>query len=225
MKVILAEDSTSTRHIMRAALERFGHEVIVAADGQSAWEAFERERAPLVILDWSMPVVDGLEVCRRIRASAASADTFVLMITSHDAEGDLASALDAGVDDYAMKPITPAQLGARVIIAQRRLEIAAARRRAEEALARARWLAGIGETAIAVQHEVNNPLAAAIMHVGLAEELPCSPELREHLDTVAQQVRRVAAVVRRLSTIQEPRSVEYIAGSRMLDLSSDSKPS
>ena len=217
MKVLIAEDSAPTRRMLEVTLQRRGYEVTAAADGQAAWEAFERERPELVILDWQMPILDGLEVCRRIRA--AGEETFVLMITSRDDEGDLANALEAGVDDYVMKPVTAEHFRARLRIAERRIALGAARRRAEEALVHARWLAGIGETALAVQHEINNPLAAAIMHLALAAECECTPEVREHVELVSEQVRRIAAVVTRLRTLDEPRSVEYVDGARMLDLS------
>lgn len=219
MRVILAEDSAPARRLLEAALVELGHDVVAVDDGAAAWDAFEAESARLVILDWQMPVLDGLEVCRRIRAHAASADTFVLMVTGRDADDDLASALEAGVDDYIMKPVSPAQLRARVVIAERRLEVSAARRRAEDALAHAKWLAGIGETVTAVQHQINNPLSAAIAYLGLAEDCEASAELREYLDSVKKQLGRIGTLVRSLSTLNEPRSVEYRTGTRMLDLS------
>ncbi len=223
MKIVLAEDSESTRRLLQATLERGGHEVTAVGDGQAALDAFERERPALMVLDWQMPLLDGLEVCRRIRATEGGGTTFVLMVTSRGADGDLAIALDAGVDDYVMKPLTAEQLRARLVIAERRIAHAVAHRKAEAALAHAQRLAGIGETTVAVQHEVNNPLAALIAHVGLAAECEAGPELREHLEVITQQVRRIAAVMRRLSSLGEARSVEYTAGSRMLDLAPDQK--
>jgi DNA-binding response OmpR family regulator len=218
MKVVLAEDSAPTRRLLQATLERCGHEVAAVGDGQAALDAFEHTHPALVVLDWQMPVMDGLEACRRLRTMPNGDHAFVLMVTSRDADGDLAIALDAGVDDYVMKPFTAEQLRARVAIAERRLEHAAAHRKAEEALAHAQWLAGIGEATVAMQHEVNNPLTALMAHVGLAATEECTPAMREHLDVITQQVRRIAAVMRRLSSLGDPRSVEYTSGNRMIDL-------
>jgi len=218
MKIVLAEDSAPTRRLLQATLERCGHEVTAVGDGQAALDAFERVRPALIVLDWQMPKMDGLEACRRLRAAEGGDRVFVLMVTSRDADGDLATALDAGVDDYVLKPFTAEQLRARLAIAERRLEYAAAHRKSEEALAHAQWLAGIGEATVAMQHEVNNPLAALMAHVGLAAAEECTPEMREHLDVITQQVRRVAAVMRRLSSLGDPRSVEYTTGNRMIDL-------
>ena len=219
--MILADDTALTRRLLQATLEQRGHAVTALADGAEAWLAFERNPPPLVVLDWQMPGLDGVEICRRIRASGASRDTFVLMVTARDSTDDLARALDAGADDYAMKPITPVHFAARIAIAERRIEQNTARWRAEESLARAQWLSGIGETALAIQHEVNNPLAALITSASVIlmdESLPQS--LRLDLESINEQARRIADVVRRLKSLEEPSSVEYITGSRMIDLSS-----
>lgn len=223
MRVVLADDDPVLQRLLRTALERRGHDVTVASDGDAAWRAIEREPPPLAVLDWNMPVVDGLEVCRRARAGDATRDTFLLVVTGRDAPEDVEAALEAGADDYLMKPLDPAGLMARLAIAERRIVLDGERRDAVTQLARAQWLAGIGETAIAVQHEVNNPLTAlmieaqAIAHLGGA-----NAELRALGESIHAQSERIATIVRRLGQLQDPRSVEYLrGGSRMIDLSSD----
>ena len=223
MRVVLADDDPVLQRLLRTALERRGHDVTVASDGDAAWRAIEREPPPLAVLDWNMPVVDGLEVCRRARAGEATRDTFLLVVTGRDAPEDVEAALEAGADDYLMKPLDPAGLMARLAIAERRIVLDGERRDAVTQLARAQWLAGIGETAIAVQHEVNNPLTAlmieaqAIAHLGGA-----NAELRALGESIHAQSERIATIVRRLGQLQDPRSVEYLrGGSRMIDLSSD----
>lgn len=219
-KVLLAEDSAPTRRMLEVTLQACGCEVVAVCDGQSAVETYEALRPSLVLLDWQMPVLDGIEVCRRIRALGADPAAFVLMITSRDAPGDLTSALEAGADDYVLKPLSAEQLRARVMIARHRIEERAARRRAEEALARAHWLAGTHETARALQHEINNPLLALTLAAELFnEQAAVSVEQREQSAAIVQQARRIADVVRRLSSMPNPQSVEYVAGTRMLDLS------
>ena len=120
MKVVLAEDSAPTRRLLQATLERCGHTVTAVGDGQAALDAFGRDHPELFVLDWQMPVMDGLEACRRLRALDGGDRVFVLMVTSRDADGDLAIALDAGVDDYVMKPLTAEQLRPRQALAGRR---------------------------------------------------------------------------------------------------------
>jgi DNA-binding response OmpR family regulator len=220
MRIVLADDSEVTRRMLAATLDRAGHEIVAVADGEAAWAAYEHHRPPMMILDWQMPGLDGLDVCRRIRQTADGADVFVLMVTGRDASNHLADALAAGVDDYLAKPVTPEHLAARVRIAEGRIAQTTARRRAEDALAKAQWLAGIGHTALALQHEINNPLMALLTHGQLlAEDPEATPAVREQVTTILAQARRIADVVRRLKELKEPKAVEYIGTSRMLDLS------
>jgi DNA-binding response OmpR family regulator len=219
MKIILAEDAAVTRRLLEKTLLDMGHEVIAVADGEAAWSAFERERAPLVILDWLMPELDGLALCRRIRAADYGRDTFVLMETGRDSADDLSAALRAGVDDYLTKPVLPAHLRARVVIAERRIADGVARRRAEAALANTRWLAGIGETALAMQHELNTPLTTLLTEISFAQQGDSPRTQREALNEVRTQAERIADVVMRLAALKEPQSVEPVPGFRMIDLS------
>ena len=221
MKVVLADDSALGRRLLEATLSKAGHDVTAVADGEEAVAAFARVAPALVILDWLMPNVDGLEACRRIRALAGGADAFVLMVTARDQSADLLDALAAGVDDYMMKPVTPEMLSARVVIAGRRLEQNVLRRRAEDALAAAQRLAGIGETTLALQHEINNPLAALLVHAQLLVSDAATPALKKDLDLVVKLTRRIADVVRRLSELKAPRSVPYRDGASMIDLSAN----
>jgi len=216
MRVLLADDSALGRRLVEATLSRAGHDVTSVADGEEAVAAFARLSPPLVILDWLMP--NGVEACRRIRVLPGGPDAFVLMITARDQSADLLDALGAGVDDYIMKPVTPEMLGARVIIAERRLEQNALRRRAEDALAAAQRLAGIGETTLALQHEINNPLAALLVHAQILVTEAATPALKADLDLVVELTRRIADVVRRLSELKAPRSVQYLGASSMIDL-------
>jgi two-component system, NtrC family, sensor kinase len=220
MRVLFAADDVISRTLLAAVLAHAGHESRSASDGGEAWALFQAVPVPLVVLDVLIPVLDGLEVCRRIRAHPAGRETFVLIVTAHDVRDDLAEVLDAGADDYVSKPSTPENLRARLEIAARRIAQEEARRAAEAELARARWLAGIGETTIALEHEINNPLSALLGH---AELLLMDRELtaaqRDDLQIVRAQAARIADVVRRLAKLKSPRSVEYQSGARMIDLS------
>jgi CheY-like chemotaxis protein len=210
------------RLLLEEVLRACGHQPIAASDGTEAWTTFERDVPPMVILDWQMPGLDGLEVCRRIRAHPEGDITFVLMVTARDRADDLTAVLNAGADDYMSKPVTPDNLQARLRIAERRIEVSRARRTAEEELRRARYLAGIGETTLALHHEINNPLAALLTHTSLIQSgIMGEGEVKESLGLIAEQARRIAEVVKRLGEIerqQRAMSVEYLNEARMLDL-------
>ena len=111
MHVVLADDSDVSRRMLAATLERCGHRVTAVHDGEAAWAAFEESRPPMLILDWQMPGLDGLEVCRRLRAGV---DVPILMLTARDTVPDRVAGLDAGADDYLVKPFAFDELLARV---------------------------------------------------------------------------------------------------------------
>jgi DNA-binding response OmpR family regulator len=218
MKVLVADDSPLIRRLIEVAVIDRGHEVLAVEDGAAAWDTFDREHPPLVIVDWQMPELDGLEVCRRIRSW--SRDVFLLVVTGRVEGDDVVNALDAGADDYLFKPFTPSSITARLEIAERRITANAARWAAEEALSNAQWMAGIGQTALAIQHEINNPLAALLSNVQLMlMDDALAADVRELGDDMLAQARRVANVVKRLSQLEVPKTVEYLTGAPMLDLS------
>jgi DNA-binding response OmpR family regulator len=220
MKILVVDDDELMRYLLETVGEAGGHDVVTAANGRLGLEAYAMRRPDLVVLDWEMPEMDGLEACRRIRALDEGATAFILIVTARDSHADLASVLDAGADDYLSKPATVEHLRARFVIAERRIALDRARRSAEQELARARWLAGIGETTLALEHEINNPLAALLGHAALLEMDGGTPEeAREHVGVVVEQAKRISTVVKRLAALKDPTSVEYLRGSRMLDLS------
>jgi DNA-binding response OmpR family regulator len=219
MRVLFADDDVIARTLLAAVLTDLGHEPVAAEDGEHAWTLYQQTPVPLVVLDISMPKLDGLTVCRLIREHEAGRESFVLVVTARDARDDLTAVLAAGADDYITKPSSPENLRARIEIAGQRILQNAARRAAESELAKSRWLAGIGETTIAIEHEINNPLSALLGHAELLLMDPAvSDDQREQLRIILEQASRIADVVRRLAKLKNPQSVEYLAGARMLDL-------
>ncbi len=224
IRVLIAEDDTTTRALLSAHVRRAGYAMHAVANGRAAWEAFQAEPFDLVIADWLMPEVDGLELCRRVRERAGD-ESFVMVVTSRDGTEDLRAALAAGADDYLVKPVAAEQFHARLVIAERRLALSRARRIAEAEAASMRWLAGIGQTVLTLQHEINNPLTALY---GSLEALLEAPDLPGHLayeaDRARAQAERIAGVVSRLATLKDPSTVELIPGVPMLALPNSTKP-
>lgn len=220
MHVLLVDADPQLRAWLTQATADAGHTLTTVGDAVAAWAAFAAEPPRLLVLAMELPGSDGLALCRRLRAAPGGAGPYVLAITARDGDDALAAVLDAGADDYLSRPGCPAALAARLAIAERRIAADAARRSAEEALARARYFAGIGETSLALQHEINNPLAALLGHAALIEQGLIEPgEEREMLHVIVEQAHRIAGVVKRLSAMRHPRSVEYLEGEWMLDLS------
>ncbi len=220
MNVLIADDDPVVRTLLRAVLEGLGHTPELVSDGVEAWRRYGVMRHTLVLLDIDMPGMNGLEVCRRIRAADQQRDTFIVVVTGHDGPDDLTHVLDAGADDYITKPATPENLRARLRIAERRIEQNTQQRDAEQELQKSRWLAGVGETSIALQHEINNPLSALMGHAELLlMEAESRGQKSEQVEIIHAQAKRIADVVRRLRELRDPQSVSYVGGAKMLDLS------
>lgn len=220
LRILLADDDLLMRELLQTVFEAYGHEVAIFDDGADAWAAFDEAPAPMVVLDWEMPRMDGLEVCRRIRDHEAGEDTYLLVITARSKAADLEDVLKAGADDYLSKPVTPSDVAARLRIAEKRIEVATARRRAEAELRKARYLAGVGEISLALQHEINNPLAALLTTTEIVKQgMVPADEIPAALVTIETQAKRIVAVLKRLREVQTDKSVEYAHGQRMVDLS------
>ncbi len=204
---------------MEHVLEGLGRKFDTADNGVAAWDAWQKSRHGLVMLDLDMPEMDGLEVCRRIRSAEPERETFILVVTSHDRAADLEAVLAAGADDYVTKPTTGQRLTARMRIAERRMANDRARREAEDELQKSRWLAGIGEATVGLQHEINNPLTGLL---GMTElmlmEAKETGRPTAELEMIMQQGRRIGELVKHLGELRDPRSVSYAGKSKMLDL-------
>ena len=120
MKILIAEDNPLWRSMLKRNAELWGHEPIVVEDGAKAWEILRRDDTPrLAILDWEMPGMNGIDVCHRVKRDPDHPFTYVVMLTSRDAQEDMVAGLDAGADDYLTKPIEPAVLRSRIAAAER----------------------------------------------------------------------------------------------------------
>jgi diguanylate cyclase (GGDEF)-like protein len=123
MRVLVADDEATSRLIARRAIERLDHQCEVAADGVIAWVMLQAATFDVLITDWMMPGLDGPELCRRVRASKQDGYTYILMTTSLSAASDIVAGMEAGADDYLVKPVDPFALQTRLIAAQRVTEL------------------------------------------------------------------------------------------------------
>jgi sigma-B regulation protein RsbU (phosphoserine phosphatase) len=148
MDILIAEDDPISRRTLEVMLLKWGHRVVVTCDGQAAYETLSRDPAPrLAILDWMMPHLDGLTVCRRLRERAATRSIYVILLTARGEKKDIVAGLDSGADDYITKPFDRDELHARVNVGLRMtvLQQSLAERVAEleDALRRVKQLQGL----------------------------------------------------------------------------------
>jgi two-component system cell cycle response regulator len=118
MRLLIADDSIVSRHLLEATLRKWGYEVAVACDGLEAWEILQGENPPrLAILDWVMPGLTGPEVCKRVRESSRGKEanyTYILLLTSKSQREDLIEGMESGADDYLTKPFDQHELKVRL---------------------------------------------------------------------------------------------------------------
>jgi phosphoserine phosphatase RsbU/P len=148
VKILVADDDPVSRLRLESLLAKWKHEVVSVADGTQAWEALQAEDAPgVALLDWMMPGLDGLEICRRVRQSETPAAVYLILLTARSDRQDIILGLEAGADDYLTKLFDPAELRARIGVGVRvvQLQRELSRRVAEleQALAQVDQLHGI----------------------------------------------------------------------------------
>jgi len=124
VKILIAEDDPVSRRLLEAFLGKWGYDIIVTCDGREAWDVLQRPEAPsMVISDWMMPSVDGLELCRKIREMGKSNYTYFIILTSKGSKEDVICGLEAGADDFLVKPFHKEELKYRVQIGERIIEL------------------------------------------------------------------------------------------------------
>jgi two-component system cell cycle response regulator len=119
MRILIAEDEAGSRQIFEAAVKSLGHECVVATGGEEAWRLFETVDVDAVISDRVMPGMDGVELCRRIRASGREAYTYFIFLTMLGHKADVLRGMEAGADDYLVKPLDIDELRMRLLVASR----------------------------------------------------------------------------------------------------------
>jgi len=124
MQVLIADDDIISRAVVKALLIKWGYEVLEVGDGNQAWNILKDKDSPhLVLLDWMMPGIDGLELCRRLRQSDNNTYHYIILLTGRDSKEDIIGGLNAGADDYITKPFMPEELEVRLRVGKRILEL------------------------------------------------------------------------------------------------------
>ena len=148
MRVLIADDEATTRHLIQRTLGNWGFEVLAAENGTEALRILQGSNRPeIALLDWVMPGVDGLEVCRRMRAALPDAPSYIILITARGGLANVVQGLESGADDYVTKPFDPRELRARLHAGARVVQLQKAllerNRELVEALKRVKQLQGL----------------------------------------------------------------------------------
>ena len=148
MRVLVAEDDFTSRKILETVLAKWGYDVAAACDGDEAWQALRQPEAPeLAVLDWMMPGMDGVEVCRKVRAVETAKPPYIIILTTRGERNDVVEGLGAGANDYVTKPFDSDELHARIEVGRRVVELQSALadrvRQLQEALEKVKTLRGL----------------------------------------------------------------------------------
>jgi sigma-B regulation protein RsbU (phosphoserine phosphatase) len=120
VKILIAEDEYTTRLMVQVCLEKYGYTVHSVADGNAAWDVLKKKNPPAIaILDWEMPGLTGVELCRRIKDLKRSTPIHVILLTARGGKNDILYGFDMGADDYIVKPFNDSELLARIRVAER----------------------------------------------------------------------------------------------------------
>jgi len=181
--ICLADDDSNSRLMLRMVLERWGYQVEECVDGDEAFARLSRKGGPgLALLDWMMPGMDGVELCRRLRHEHPRRDIYVILVTSKTEDADVQAALRSGADDFVSKPYSPVILQARIEVGFRTLELQRTIRdyaNRMESLAESRAaqllhsdrLASLGILSASVAHEINNPASFIAVNLQTFQDL------------------------------------------------------
>jgi len=151
MRILIADDSALIRSQLEDVLAPAGFELIITKNGLEAWQVLEKGSVRLAVLDWLMPGMDGVELCRRISTHPSLQAVYAILLTSRNRPEEIATAFEAGASDYVTKPFVPLELLARVRAGARFVEL-------QTRLAQAHKLESIGQLASGIAHEINTPI-------------------------------------------------------------------
>jgi light-regulated signal transduction histidine kinase (bacteriophytochrome) len=162
MRILIAEDEPSFRHLLEEILVKWGYDVIVARDGNEAWQALRANNsAPqLAILDWLMPGMDGVDVCRKVRKEVQEPYTYIILLTSQNRDEDMVTGMEAGADDYVTKPLKVDELRVRINAGKRMIELQ------NELAVHAAELEAANRDLESFSYTVSNDLLKSLMAIG-----------------------------------------------------------
>ncbi len=213
-KILLVEDEKDTRFILERLLTKNNYEVLAAKDGSEALQFLENYQPKAILADWTMPVMDGIELCKILKKDEKYKTIYFIVLTARASLKDRITGLDIGADDFLVKPIENQELLARIRSGVRIFNLQSELKNLEHNKA-------IVEMACTIGHKINNPLSSLLISVKNIESdlLDLSQtKFSEDLNIISQSIERIKTLTESLTNLEQPTLIDYSSGSKMINL-------
>ncbi len=213
-KVLIVDDDINYAEILRRVIAKDGYEIKIAYDGVQGFEQTVEWKPDIILVDWMMPVMSGIELVKKIKEHPELKFCYVIMLTARVETEDKITGLESGADDFITKPVDFAELLARIRVGFRI-------RKLQSEIAELQHESALLEMARTLGHEINNPLNIIYLAIELVNRSLKEGDVekvKENLNRIYQASERIKNIVNKLTTLQKPTFKNYVDGKRMLDL-------
>jgi len=213
-KVLIIEDDRSYAEILKRVIAKDGYEIKIAYDGEEGFNQTLEWKPDVVIVDWMMPGMSGIELIKKVKEHPELKFCYVIMLTARVEMEDKLAGFEAGADDFITKPVDFAELLARVRVGFRI-------RKLQSEIAELQHESALLEMARTLGHEINNPLNIIYLALELVNRSLREGDLekvKENLNRIYQASERIKDIVNKLISLRKPAFKDYVNGKRMLDL-------
>lgn len=223
-RILVVDDDVMNADLLRTMLSSLGYQVTVAYSAAEALSADRKVHPQLILLDVVLPEMSGFEVCKKFAESHKDTWVPVILVTSMNEVNHKVRGLESGAYDYVTKPFDAQELIARVRAAMRTKKLYDELRATREKLTEAEKLAALGQMAITLHHEINNPLQAIVLSAeNMLSDLKEDKVVRDDIELVLKSCSRIQAVLKQITRLRRFRSSTYVGETNMLDLENSSK--
>ncbi len=214
-KILIVEDEKDTRFILDKLLTKNNYSVMLARNGEEALKILENFHPHVVLADWTMPIMDGVELCKIMKSNENLKLIYFIILTARATVKDRVTGLDVGADDFLVKPVENQELLARLRTGVRIHKL-------QNELKTIEHNKAILEMACTIGHKINNPLSAISLSIQNIKDELKKPELnshREDFDVIEQSLKIINRLVNELIHLQSPDYIEYTSNQKMIKLS------
>lgn len=215
--ILLIDDDLAYLELTTMMLKIEGHRVLTAADGKTGWQLIEKEKPQVVLLDWNLPEFSGINLLQLLQEKEEQFRPYVIMITARSQMQYRIEGMEAGADDYLVKPFDRKELLARLNVGLRTVNL-------QRSLTEQARQKTVIEMAVAVAHEIANPLATAFLlfqRLTKNATVQESQPLKDDIELLGKQLQRIETLVRKAQAIDTVVSVPYAQNLTMIDLHSN----